>query len=231
MAPSEVGAEAGGVRHDFTGPVLDALQQQCGVLSRSQMLNSGMSRKQIEVRLRAGRWQRLYPGVYATFSGAPGRPAVLWAGLLRAGDRSVLSHYTVAELQGQSHPSPPFTSRCPAAAESSIPGVALHYSHGSARLVIQCGRRPRPGSRRQCWTWPLGPPASTMRWGGSSVRAAAGDHPDRCAALALRSRVRWRTELGAALGLGAGGSLLAGVPVRQPVERPMSFRPRSGSTA
>ena len=55
-------------------------------MSRAQVLSSGMTRKQIEGRLRSGRWQRLYPGVYAAFSGDPGRAAILWAAVLRVGD-------------------------------------------------------------------------------------------------------------------------------------------------
>jgi hypothetical protein len=96
----EVGAEAGGVTDHFPEDVLDALERQCGLVSRAQVLSGGMTRKQIESRLRGGRWQRLYPGVYATFSGAPGRVAILWAAILRVGDKAVLSHYTAAELAG-----------------------------------------------------------------------------------------------------------------------------------
>jgi hypothetical protein len=46
------------------------------------------------------RWRRLHPGVYAAFSGQPGRDPVLWAAVLRAGPRAILSHETAAELHG-----------------------------------------------------------------------------------------------------------------------------------
>jgi len=48
---------------------------QAGVVSRPQALAAGMSRNMVVVRLRSGRWQQLHWGVYATFSGKPGRLA------------------------------------------------------------------------------------------------------------------------------------------------------------
>jgi hypothetical protein len=38
------------------------------------------------------------PAVYALFSGEPGREALLWAAVLRAGPDAMLSHHTAAEL-------------------------------------------------------------------------------------------------------------------------------------
>lgn len=42
---------------------------QYGVLTRAQALDLGLSRKTIECHVRAGRWQRLHPGVFATTPG------------------------------------------------------------------------------------------------------------------------------------------------------------------
>jgi hypothetical protein len=42
-----------------------------------------MTAKQIVAALSSGRWQRLHTGVYATFSGEPGRRCALWAAVLR----------------------------------------------------------------------------------------------------------------------------------------------------
>ena len=39
----------------------------------------------IKFRLRSGRWQQMHPGVYATFTGVPGRGARLWAACCRPG--------------------------------------------------------------------------------------------------------------------------------------------------
>src|SRR5882762_4715795 len=73
---------------------------QCGVVSRSQALRAGLSTDMIKFRLRSGRWQLMHRGVYATFTGAPGRGACLWAAVLSAGPGAVLSYQTAAELQG-----------------------------------------------------------------------------------------------------------------------------------
>src|SRR5580658_8502972 len=76
------------------------LEQQQGVLTRAQALSLGWTDRFIEFRVSQGRWQRLYSGVYATFSGAPSRSCSLWAALLRAGEGAALSHWTAAELWG-----------------------------------------------------------------------------------------------------------------------------------
>jgi hypothetical protein len=54
----------------------------------------------MENLIRYRRWQRLHRGVYAAFTGDPPRAAMLWAAVLRAGSRAILSHETAAELDG-----------------------------------------------------------------------------------------------------------------------------------
>jgi hypothetical protein len=76
----------------------ELLDLQCGVISRGQALERGISADAIRVRLRNGRWQRLAAGVYATFSGEPPRLAFMWAALLAAGPGAAISHQTAAEL-------------------------------------------------------------------------------------------------------------------------------------
>lgn len=75
------------------------LRYQAGVATRAQALGSGLSLGAIRHRVATGRWQRLYEGVYATFSGPVPRQARLWAAVLYAGAGAVLSHDTAAELQ------------------------------------------------------------------------------------------------------------------------------------
>jgi hypothetical protein len=202
-------AQTGGVADSFSRDVLDSLQQQCGVVSRAQVLSSGMTRKQIEGRLRGGRWQRLYPGVYATFSGDPGRAAILWAAVLRVGDKAVLSHYTAAELAGLiGTPSATIHVTVPRSrGVSPIPGVALHYS----RRVAQARHpvRTPPQTRVEETVLDLATRAASLDEALGWIFRACGSRkttPDRLgAALALRDRMRWRTELGAALSLGVQG--------------------------
>jgi hypothetical protein len=61
---------------------------------------AGLGARRIELLVRNGRWQRVDHGVYAAFTGELPRHALLWAAVLRAGRRSVLSHETAAELNG-----------------------------------------------------------------------------------------------------------------------------------
>ncbi len=74
--------------------------QQNGVVSRSQAIRAGLSTDMIKFRLRSGRWRLMHRGVYATFTGVPGRRARLWAAVLSAGPGAMLSYHTAAELQG-----------------------------------------------------------------------------------------------------------------------------------
>lgn len=189
--------------------VRDLLQRQSGVLTRAQALGNGMTRKQVEARLCSARWQRLHTGVYATFSGEPGRRTVLWAAVLRAGPGAVLSYQTAAELHGLGetrataiHVTVPSGHRV-----SPIPGVALHYS----RRVAQARHpvRTPPQTRIEDTVLDLAAGATSLDDALGWIFRACGSRKttaDRlAAALALRGRVRWRTELAAALGLGADG--------------------------
>jgi putative AbiEi antitoxin of type IV toxin-antitoxin system len=73
---------------------------QAGVVDRDQARRAGFSDRQISHRLDSGRWQRIYPGVYATFSGRLSRSASLWAAIRWAGQGAMLSHETAAEVHG-----------------------------------------------------------------------------------------------------------------------------------
>ena len=65
------------------------LARQAGVISRAQALAAGISHTTIDHRVKARRWQPLYPGVYLAADRRPGsaaddevrvRAALLWAG-------------------------------------------------------------------------------------------------------------------------------------------------------
>ncbi len=79
------------------------LAVQCGVIARWQATAVGLDANTIITRVRSGRWRRLGWGVYATYTGEPSRTAVLWAAVLGAGPRAILSHETAAELDGLAH--------------------------------------------------------------------------------------------------------------------------------
>jgi Transcriptional regulator, AbiEi antitoxin len=88
------------VAHDLPTPLHEHAAHQSGIVTRTQAIQAGLSAAAIRERLRRDRWQGIYPGVYATFTGAVGRQAALWAAVLRAGAGAVLSHDTAAELEG-----------------------------------------------------------------------------------------------------------------------------------
>ena len=89
-----------GMNYDIPDAVAETAHWQAGTLSRRQLLDAGLTSQMIATRLERERWQVLYRGVYALFSGPPPRAAWLWAAVLRAGDGAVLSHHTAAELHG-----------------------------------------------------------------------------------------------------------------------------------
>src|SRR5215471_11211604 len=115
---------------DFPACQRELLALQQGVITRRQALAAGLTDKAIAGRLDGGRWQRLHTGVYATFSGQVPRLAVLWAAVLRAGPRSVLSHQTAAELHGLTDaPAPLIHLTVPSGSPVSRPGgTVIHYS-------------------------------------------------------------------------------------------------------
>lgn len=195
--------------HDLPDAVRDLLDQHAGVLTRRAALHAGLTRKQLAARLGSGQWQRLHTGVYAAFSGQPGRTSLLWAALLRSGPASALSHHTAAELDGLAadqarviHVTVP--SGRPV---TPLAGVVLHYS-GRLDEARHPARTP-PRTRIEETVLDLAGAAGrlddALGWvlrGCSSRRTT----PDRlAAAMALRARMRWRTELSATLGLAAEG--------------------------
>ncbi|HEY6311195.1 MAG TPA: type IV toxin-antitoxin system AbiEi family antitoxin domain-containing protein, partial [Streptosporangiaceae bacterium] len=89
-----------GMGNDIPDGIVELAQGQAGAVSRQQLLDAGLNPQLIVRRIERGRWQRLYRGVYATFTGPPPRETWLWAAVLRAGNGAVLSHQTAAELHG-----------------------------------------------------------------------------------------------------------------------------------
>lgn len=80
------------------GTCQELLELQHGVIARWQAAGVGLNVRVIDAQLLRGRWQTLYRGVYAAFTGRPSRMALLWAAVLRAGPEAALSHDTAAEL-------------------------------------------------------------------------------------------------------------------------------------
>ena len=125
---------------------LDRLAQiQHGILTVSQVQRGGLSPASVRTCLRAGRWQQLHRGVYATFSGQPGRNAILWAAVLRAGPGALLSHFTAAELHGLiDAPAGPIHVTIPDSRRiAAIRGVVLHLGGRAAVAAHSTALPPR----------------------------------------------------------------------------------------
>lgn len=84
------------------GELPDALRElarlQGGVVSRQQVIAHGLSEHTIASKVRSGRWQTVFRGVYALFTGPLERRSRLWAVLLWAGPGAVLSHESAGEV-------------------------------------------------------------------------------------------------------------------------------------
>ncbi len=71
---------------------------QAGIISRRQLMELGLSRMQAKAYINNGRWQRMLPGVYATFTGPVGTFRRVWAAILYAGPGAAASHGTALWL-------------------------------------------------------------------------------------------------------------------------------------
>lgn len=229
----------------MSGELSDGLSEvlgwQEGVLSRRQALDHGLSAAAIRVRLRNGRWQRLYPGVYATFSGEPTRMALIWAAVITAGPAAVISHQTAAELyqcgrRGITavHVTVPAQRRVRQTAvpacrgpappwQSEVPPLIIHRSDRvyQARHPVLLPARTRIEETIVDLTQVAGTFDEAFQWlcYGCAGRLCTVSMIRR--ALALRKKLRFRAELEIALGDIASGvhSLLERGYVRG-VERP-----------
>ena len=184
-------------------------QQQRGVVSRAQAIRAGLSPDMIKFRVRSGRWQQLHPGVYATFSGIPGRGAWLWAALLAAGPGAVLSYQTAAELNGLSdEPTSPIHVTVPAQRHLiAVSGVYLHRS-GRAGEAVLGGSRP-PRTRVEETVLDLTQTAKTFDdvcgWVTRAIARELTDETRLNAAMKARQRLRWRADLHELIVAAAGG--------------------------
>ncbi len=182
----------------------DTATIQDGVLTRAQLLASGVNRDLISSRLDSGRWQRLYPGVYAIFSGPPARTAQMWAAVLKAGNGAMLSHRTAAEADGMiPQPSGAIHLTVPACRHvADIPGVVLHRSRLAEEMIHPVRRPPR--TRLEETVLDLAGSAANFDDAFDWLCLACGGRFTTPAALrktmAGRGKLRWRGEIRVALG-------------------------------
>jgi very-short-patch-repair endonuclease len=199
------------MRPDLPDDCAVLLDYQRGVIARWQAPAIGLSPVLIDTQLRQGRWQPLYRGVYAAYTGSPPRDSVLWAGLLRAGPGALLSHHTAAELDGLTdRPSSVIhvtiarcrrVRVCEAEFQGWLPSITVHQTR---RLdVIRHPARTPPRTRIEETVLDLAELSAGFDDAFSWLSRGCGRRlvtPSMLrGALIVRSRMRWHDEILAAL--------------------------------
>jgi predicted transcriptional regulator of viral defense system len=193
---------------DIPSEISALAQRQAGAISRQQLLDAGLNPQLIIRRIERGRWQQLYRGVYATFSGLPPRETWLWAAILSAGEGAVLSHQTAAELHGLLDP----------------PADAIYVTVPSTRRVATRGLIIRTSGRvKQARQPNRAPPRTSVEETVLDLVQLAPGFDDVCGwitkacakrltteeklrtALAMRKKMRWRAELDDVLAAAGSG--------------------------
>jgi hypothetical protein len=196
---SASGRTLSAVANELPPLLRDAAERQAGVVTCDQAARAGLAWSAVKWRLRSRRWQRIYRGVYATFSGELSRRAELWAALLYVGSGAMLSHQTAAEV-AHVIDSPSELVHVTVPAERRVaraPGIVIHAStRASERL--HPARLP-PQTRVEETVLDLVDCAGSLDDAVGWVTRALGRRlttQDRLrAALARRARLRWRREL------------------------------------
>jgi very-short-patch-repair endonuclease len=200
-------------------------RHQQGVISRSQALGCGLSPDAIDWLIQSERWQPLHRGVYSVTSGCPARGTLLWAAVQRAGPGAALSHETAAELFGfADKPSPLIHIAIPADRRiHPMQGVVIHRSSRLAEAVHPSLLPPRTRLEETVLDL-VGQAARFETALGLSCRVCQRGLttvPLVIAAMDKRARLRWRDELGRALGdIGTGVHSVLEYRYVHRVERP-----------
>jgi hypothetical protein len=190
------------------------LSGQDRVISAGQAVAAGLSDKRVRDQVRAGRWQRLHRGVYATFTGTPGRQAELWGAVLRAGPGAALSYQTAAEVWGLvDRPYPLIHVTVPQGSGigqyGKIDGVVVHRSRSLERARHPVLTPPR--TRVEETVLDLVDHAADFDESYAWICRAIGRRRTTAAriqaALEARSRIQGRRDIELALGDAGGGAL------------------------
>jgi len=150
----------------------------------------------------------MHPGVYATFTGGPGRSALLWAAVLAAGPGATLSHETAAELQRLSDkPAQTIHVTVPRQRRVRVAGVTIHRS-ARATDAVQWNSDPPRTSIEETVLDLTQSAASFDDVCGWVTRAFARDLTDEGrlrAAMRQRPKLRWRADLYELIAAAASG--------------------------
>jgi hypothetical protein len=175
-------------------------RRQDGIVTREQALACGMTLAQVRTQLRTRRWQRLYAGVYATFTGVVHREAQLWAAVLAAGPGAVLSHQTAAALLGFAETGSIHVT-VPSRRRVQPPNVTVHISSriDEARHPTRLPPQTRVEETVLDLTQAARDLDSALSWITRACSARLTTVDRLRTALAQRKKVRWRAELSATM--------------------------------
>ncbi len=190
----------------------ELIEYQRGVLARWQTAASPDDLSAIGSLVRAGRWQTMYRGVYAAYTGPPARESMLWAAVLRCGPTAALSHFTAAEIDG-------LADRPSQALHVTIPGLArvrlaeTEFGRERPRIIVhrsvrcKAAKHPArtpPRIRTEETVVDLIDVAPTFADAFGWMSTACGRRlvtvDQLRAAAQARPKLRWRTDVEVALG-------------------------------
>ena len=198
---------------DAHGEWLMLLSVQEGIITREQAMRLGFSDRQLEYRVQSRRWQRVYPGVYTTFTGRLSRAARLWAAIRWAGEGAMLSHETAAEVQGiidsplgnRIHITVPLRRRL--AQLKPVGGIAVHRSGQSQAQFLGPFTLPRTRIEDTVLDLVAAAPSfdRAYMWISRAVSRRLVSPSGLREVLAARRRVRWREWLNDSFEESGGG--------------------------
>jgi len=197
-----------GMRSDIPGEISALAQRQAGAISRPQLIDAGLSPQLIIRRLERGRWQQLYRGVYATFSGLPPRETWLWAAVLSAGEGAVLSHQTAAELHGLlDHPTDAIYVTVPSNRRIATHGVIIRTSNRVEQARQPNRALPRTSVEETVLDLAQLAPGfdDVCGWITKACAKRLTTEEKLRTALAMRKKMRWRAELDDVLAAAGSG--------------------------
>jgi very-short-patch-repair endonuclease len=128
------------MRREVSTPDVEAARLaagQHGYVTRSQLLNAGVSARAIDRRLESGRLVRIHRGVYAVGHVPPSPYARAMAAVLACGPGAVLSHRAAAALWGLIRW--PATREVTAPTDRRMPGVRTHRSRQRTDVTTHYG--------------------------------------------------------------------------------------------
>lgn len=209
------------------------LAAQAGAVARWQAASIGLDPAVIDARLRRGRWQPLYRGVYAAFTGPPSRECFLWGAALRGGPGAALSYNAAAELDGLTE------VRAGAIHVTVLPERRIALSKhergvGAPRIVVHVSARlglalhpvrVPPRTRVEETVLDLFQASASfdeaLAWPVAACARRRTSHGALILATQARPRLRWRTALLGALGeIGNGVHSVLEFRYTRGVERP-----------